>query len=61
MMTYLLVLIIFLFAFVGLGVGLLLKRKGLRGGCGHDPDARHECRCKDATPETLEETKRLGD
>lgn len=58
MKTYLLALVFFLFAFVGLGVGLLLKRRGLRGGCGHDPDA---CRCKDATPETLEDTKRMSD
>lgn len=61
MMMYLLVLLFFLFAFVGLGVGLLVKRKGLRGGCGHNPEARHECRCQDAVPETLEEIKRMDD
>lgn len=46
MKTYLLVLFFFLLAFVGLGVGLLLKGRGLRGGCGHDRDAEHSCHCE---------------
>jgi hypothetical protein len=45
-MLFLLVVFFFLLAFVGLGVGLLLKRKGLRGGCGHICDSEHHCTCK---------------
>jgi len=36
----------FLLAFVGLASGLLLKRKGLRGGCGSGRSNDNECHCK---------------
>ena len=39
-------LIFFLLAFAGLAAGLLLKRKGLRGGCTPAPGNDHECHCK---------------
>lgn len=46
MKVYLVVLIFFLLAFSGLAAGLLLKRKGLRGGCGSAPEAGGKCQCK---------------
>jgi hypothetical protein len=39
-------LVFFLIAFTGLAAGLLLKRKGLRGGCTPAPGNDHECHCK---------------
>jgi hypothetical protein len=45
MKIYLVALIFFLLAFSGLAAGLLLKRKGLRGGCGHGQDAVQDCQC----------------
>ncbi len=39
-------LVFFLLAFAGLAAGLLLKRKGLRGGCTPPPGNDHECHCK---------------
>jgi hypothetical protein len=36
----------FLLAFVGLATGLLLKRKGLRGGCGSGRSSDNDCQCK---------------
>jgi len=46
MTQFVLVLLLFLLAFAGLGMGLLLKRRGLRSGCGHTPNETHECRCE---------------
>ncbi|MEN8686323.1 MAG: hypothetical protein AB1Z51_02475 [Desulfuromonadales bacterium] len=45
MQVYFVVLIFFLLAFSGLAAGLLLKRKGLRGGCGHGQKADQDCQC----------------
>jgi len=39
-------LILFLLAFAGLAAGLLLKRKGLRGGCRPASGSDKECHCK---------------
>ncbi|HEY5675115.1 MAG TPA: hypothetical protein VIR78_15525 [Malonomonas sp.] len=36
----------FLLAFAGLATGLLLKRKGLRGGCGGGGNSDKGCECK---------------
>ena len=46
MKTLLAALVLFLLAFAGLAAGLLLKRKGLRGGCTPPPGAEHSCHCK---------------
>lgn len=43
MQVYFAVLILFLLAFSGLAAGLLLKRRGLRGGCGSG--AKDDCQC----------------
>ena len=48
MKVYFAVLIIFLIAFAGLATGLILKRKGLRGGCRPAPGADSDCQCKSA-------------
>jgi hypothetical protein len=45
MQVYFVVLILFLLAFSGLAAGLLLKRRGLRGGCGSAPGAKEDCQC----------------
>ena len=45
MQVYFVVLILFLFAFSGLAAGLLLKRRGLRGGCGSGAAAADDCQC----------------
>jgi hypothetical protein len=47
---YFAVLILFLAAFAGLAAGLLLKRKGLRGGCSPAFDSDRDCRCTAAPP-----------
>ncbi|WP_029914640.1 hypothetical protein [Pelobacter seleniigenes] len=54
MIEYIAALIIFLLAFAGLAAGLLMRRKGLRGGCHSSGEAchcdtsakDHECRCE---------------
>ncbi len=46
MKLFLFVLGLFLLAFVGLATGLLLKRKGLRGGCGSGRSNDTDCQCK---------------
>jgi len=46
MTQFALILLFFLLAFAGLGVGLLLKRRGLRGSCGHAPNQQQDCRCE---------------
>lgn len=46
MKIYFVVLIFFIFAFAGLAAGLLLKRKGLRGGCGSATETGSKCQCK---------------
>ena len=46
MKVFFVVLIFFLLAFSGLAAGLLLRRKGLRGGCGSAPDSDGKCQCK---------------
>ena len=54
MQVYFVVLTFFLLAFSGLAAGLLLKRKGLRGGCGHGQDAGQDagqdCQCHSEKP-----------
>jgi len=45
MQVYFAVLILFLLAFAGLAAGLLLKRRGLHGGCGHGRDPAQDCQC----------------
>lgn len=39
-------LIFFLLAFTGLAIGLIVRRRGLRSGCGHSPSAEQDCRCE---------------
>ncbi|WP_303721533.1 hypothetical protein [Malonomonas rubra] len=46
MKLFALVLILFLLAFACLAIGLIVRKKGLRSGCGHAPSADHECRCE---------------
>lgn len=46
MTIFLAALVLFLLAFSGLAAGLLLKRKGLRGGCRPASGAEHNCHCK---------------
>jgi hypothetical protein len=48
MKVFLVALIFFLIAFAGLAAGLLLKRKGLRGGCTPAPGSDRDCQCKSA-------------
>ena len=48
-----LVFILFVLAFGGLAVGLLLKRRGLRSGCGHVPDEQHDCRCESELDQSM--------
>ena len=40
------VLVLFLLAFAGLAIGLIVRRRGLRSGCGHAPDKEDDCRCE---------------
>ena len=40
------VLLLFLLAFAGLSPGLLLKRRGLKGGCQPPPGSDEKCQCK---------------
>jgi len=46
MKVFLIVLILFLTAFAGLAAGLILKRKGLRGGCGSGSAQKNDCQCR---------------
>lgn len=46
MKVYFAALVFFLLAFAGLATGLLLKRKGLRGGCRPTPGTSSDCQCK---------------
>lgn len=46
MKLFFLVLALFLLAFAGLAIGLIIRKKGLRSGCGHAPAAEHDCRCE---------------
>jgi len=48
MTLYLAALLLFLAAFAGLAAGLLLKRRGLRGGCSPGPDSGRDCHCQSA-------------
>lgn len=50
MKLYFAVLLLFLAAFAGLAAGLLLKRKGLRGGCGSAAASSRDCQCATAQP-----------
>ena len=51
----------FLIAFVGLAAGLLLKRRGLSGGCQSAADTGGECRCKpETTAELPSEVREVG-
>ena len=49
MKVYLATLVLFLLAFSGLASGLLLKRRGLKGGCTPAPSSGRDCRCKAET------------
>ena len=53
MKVYFVVLVLFLLAFAGLATGLLLKRKGLRGGCRPAPGTDRDCHCKSAADPKL--------
>lgn len=46
MKVYLATLVLFLLAFSGLGAGLLLKRRGLKGGCSPSSSSGRDCSCK---------------
>jgi hypothetical protein len=46
MKVYLATLVLFLLAFSGLGAGLLLKRRGLKGGCSPPSSSGRDCSCK---------------
>ena len=51
MKVFSLALVFFLLAFAGLAAGLLLRRKGLRGGCGSHAGSLDSCKCRtDAKP-----------
>ena len=56
MKVYFAALIIFLLAFAGLATGLILKRKGLRGGCSPAPapGTGRDCQCKTATAPSIQ-------
>lgn len=49
MNVYFAALFFFLLAFAGLATGLILKRKGLRGGCSPTPGVDRDCQCKSET------------
>ncbi len=49
MKVYFAVLVLFLLAFSGLAIGLILKRKGLRGGCNPASGTGRDCQCKSVT------------
>ena len=49
MKIYFAALVLFLVAFAGLAAGLILKRKGLRGGCGSASVDNRDCQCKSVT------------
>ena len=59
MKVYFAALVIFLLAFAGLAVGLILKRKGLRGGCRPAPGADSDCQCKSAAKSNVKEQVNL--
>ena len=40
------VLVLFLLAFAGLAIGLIVRRRGLRSGCGHARSNEDDCRCE---------------
>ncbi len=46
MKLFILALFLFLLAFSGLAIGLIVRRKGLRSGCGHAPSTDTDCRCE---------------
>ena len=52
MKVYLATLVLFLLAFSGLAAGLLLKRRGLKGGCTPPPSSSGGCRCKEETAQS---------
>ncbi len=52
MKVYLATLVLFLLAFSGLAAGLLLKRRGLKGGCTPAPRSGRDCRCKEETAQS---------
>ena len=49
MKIYIAVLVFFLAAFACLASGLLLKRKGLRGGCSPHSRSDKDCHCQSTT------------
>lgn len=46
MKLYLAALVVFLLAFSGLAAGLILKRRGLKGGCTPTAGTDRDCPCK---------------
>ncbi len=46
-------LFLFLVAFAGLAAGLLMKRKGLRGGCG-SALSKGDCQCKSVAKPSID-------
>jgi hypothetical protein len=46
MKLYLAAVVLFLAAFAGLAAGLLLRRKGLRGGCSPATGSGRDCQCR---------------
>ena len=54
MKVYLATLVLFLLAFSGLAAGLLLKRRGLKGGCTPPPSSGRGCRCKSETAQSTQ-------
>jgi hypothetical protein len=57
--VYFAALVIFLLAFAGLAAGLILKRKGLRGGCRPTAGADNDCQCKSSAKANVKEQANL--
>lgn len=49
MKVYIAALSLFLIAFACLATGVILKRRGLRGGCSPDPDSDQDCQCRSSS------------
>ena len=56
MKLFLLIFVLFLVGFIGLSAGLLLKRKGLRGGCGSSEAIDHDCKCRSSAKPIMKVT-----
>jgi hypothetical protein len=53
MTSFLLVLLLFILAFTGLSTGLLIRGKGISGGCGSASSSGHNCQCSATTTKTI--------